>query len=355
MIFLKNTNNTSNNIGDAGTIVLANENGDRKYVDVETYENNSFDGYEAIGIIVVPASHTEDGQARMMSIDLMSCFEPSIGTKTLNPTNNDNQCKMCWGAYGNDIENLTNYDACVTIGTNDSDLPTEQTPMVSDLGLLANNIYEVSGGTSTGVTIDGMRYVYKTNPYDSQTKWGLYYAGVHGSEMPLLPSPYLEDGSKNELYSLTELNGETIPNFLSDMNGRANTDEILKVRGEKDYTSWKPTYNSTEDYPAASCCDMYQTVGTNQGDWYLPSAGELGYLAARSRQVQDALKAVNGFDLIVEESMGIPSDSEVLSLFYCWSSTEYSSDIAIYYGMSYGNMNNDGKGSRNPVVAFAVA
>jgi hypothetical protein len=262
---------------------------------------------------------------------------------------------MYWGVYGNDIENLTNYDVCVTIGTNDSDLPTEQTPMVSDLGILANNIYEVSGGTSTGVTIDGMRYVYKTNPYDSQTKWGSYYEGEHESGIPLLPSPYLEDGSKNELYSLTELNGETIPNFLSDMNGRANTDEILKVRGEKDYTSWKPTYESEEDYPAASCCDMYQTVGTNQGDWYLPSAGELGYLAARSRQVQDALKAVNGFGLIVEESMGIPSDSEVLSLFDCWSSTEYTSGYAVIYSMYGGFMDYTTKFGINPVVAFAVA
>lgn len=338
---------------EAGTIVLSNENGDRKYVDVETYKNNSFDGYTPIGIIVVPSSHTEDGKARMMSLDLMSCTSPSIGTKTWNPTNNDNQCQMYWGVYGNDIENLTNYEACIAIGTNDSELPTEQTPIANSWGLLANNIYEVSRGTSTGVTIDGMRYVYKTNPYDSQTKWGLYYEGELESEMPLLPSPYLEDGSKNELYSLTELNGETIPNFLSDMNGRANTDEILKVRGEKDYTSWLPTWNSEDDYPAASCCDMYQTVGTNQGDWYLPSAGELGYLAARSRQIQDALKAVDGFDLIGEESMGLPS-SEVLSLFLCWSSTEYSSLNAISYDMYGGSMGNYVKGYYL-VVAFAVA
>ena len=340
---------------EAGTIVLANENGDRKYVDVETYKNNSFEGYTPIGIIVVPSSHTEDGKARMMSIDLMSCENPSIGTKTWNMAIYDDGTAIGWGELETDIEGLKNYTVAPGVGDSLEEVNSEQQIItVSYWGLLANNIYEVADGTDKGITTDGQRYVHKNNPYDTQTKWGTSYNLAEHNE-PLLPSPYLEDGSRNELYFATEVGGVGIDNYLSDMDGRGNTDELLKVRGEKDYTYWLPNYDSLEDYPAASCCDMYQTVGTNQGDWYLPSAGELGYLAARSRQIQDALNAVDGFDVVNEDQDGFNGNVDVMSIFACWSSTEDSSNFAIRYSMYAGGMIRVSKIGNMPVVAFAVA
>lgn len=37
--------------------------------------------------------------------------------------------------------------------------------------------------------------------------------------------------------------------------------------------------STTDNYPAGFCCWRYSTPGTNQGDWYMPSAGELSYIA----------------------------------------------------------------------------
>lgn len=36
---------------------------------------------------------------------------------------------------------------------------------------------------------------------------------------------------------------------------------------------------TTNNYPAGWCCWRYHTEGTNQGDWYMPSGGELSYIA----------------------------------------------------------------------------
>lgn len=44
------------------------------------------------------------------------------------------------------------------------------------------------------------------------------------------------------------------------------------------------------DYPAASCCEMFYTEGTSQGDWYLPSCGELGYIMPRFNKIQEAIQ-----------------------------------------------------------------
>lgn len=46
-------------------------------------------------------------------------------------------------------------------------------------------------------------------------------------------------------------------------------------------------------HPAAQCCYRFHTEGTNQGDWYLPSAGELGYAIARKHSIDNVIRKIN--------------------------------------------------------------
>ena len=119
--------------------------------------------------------------------------------------------------------------------------------------------------------------------------------------------------------------GGSINNALSYFEGRHQTDAILEARGEKDYESWKPDADTPEDFPAASCCDMYHTVGTSQGDWYLPSQAELGYVVARINRISTSITKVNGME-------NLPTS-------WSWSSTEhyasYTRNVSFDIGRIY--------------------
>lgn len=153
----------------------------------------------------------------------------------------------------------------------------------------------------------------------------------------------MNDGSFNPNYSLTDSPSSNL-NCLADFDGYGNTKKILEVRGSKDYSSWLPT-NVQEDYPAASCCDMYSTVGIPQGSRYLPSVGELGYTVPRRQALDDCLTKL--------KNAGLSQVSNLVSSGY-WSSSEYSSGSARGVNLGIGSVINSGKGNKIYVRAFAL-
>ena len=74
--------------------------------------------------------------------------------------------------------------------------------------------------------------------------------------------------------------------------------------------------------PAAACCHLYKTEGTEQGDWYLPAMGELGYIMPKWNEIQGAISNINTVygSNVVAVSL---NDNN-----YYWSSSEYSSNNA---------------------------
>ena len=52
--------------------------------------------------------------------------------------------------------------------------------------------------------------------------------------------------------------------------------------------------NSYDGYyaPAACCCWRYHTIGTQQGDWYVPAVGEWGYAAVRCQTINDTINKI---------------------------------------------------------------
>ena len=327
-----------------GGIVLWNSTTQRKLiVNSETYSTERYpeEKYTPIGVIVIPASHMDDGRARMMATRWMSCDDPENGSITYKT--------MVWGT-ATDISGLTNFTQVPVIARYDDESAGGVTALTEPQAIYTANAYAFLSSNYPSWTGE-------TNPEDAGTRWrqsNTYWRQNDSGETVLdannlyAPSPYSTDGTPNPLYRATSYSGGSINNALSYFDGRHQSDVILDARGAKDYGSWKPTYNTPADFPAVSVCDMYHTVGTSQGDWYLPSQAETGYIVARVNDINNAMTKVNGME-------DLPSRS-------AWSSSEYSSSYG--RGVSFGNglvgswgrvYNWDLKESNlKPVVAFSL-
>ena len=270
--------------------------------------------YVPVGIVVVPASHGhyENGKCAIMSLNHMNCDTPTTGGASQY---------MYWGVNGTDINTLPNLDEVPYVGSN---------------GNVGDTIIGTSGYAYLPSDYSGFTKV--ANPYDNGTNY--YY----NDSDKYIPSPYMNDGSFNPNYSMTGSPSST-SNCLADFDGYGNTKKILEVRGTKDYSSWTPSVGTEADYPAASCCDMYSTVAIPQGSWYLPSAGELGYVCVR-RQALD-----NSLNKLIQSGV---SSANVFASNYYWSSSEYSSAYARYVNLLNGNVYNNNKNSYDYVRAFAL-
>ena len=259
----------------AADICLVENNTLEKYiVETNNYDINIFtpEQYTPIGVVVVPASHTDDGTARVMSLAAMDYNNPDNG-------NTNGHINICWGGHEYNVPELPNLMQVPYIANRIDTITAETQTLLGFYG----TIYECRMCSDY--------YTEYQNPYDTKSYYGGYSVGDYA-----IPSPYLEDGSKNPIYHDTSNTG----NILADMNGKDNTDKILAV-DNSDSTDWKTGVTISNSgytetiHPAAQCCWRYHTVGTNQGDWYLPSAGELGYLAARWKAINTSIAKIRDF------------------------------------------------------------
>lgn len=260
----------------SGDIVLY-DGEDKVVVSSEEYSEARYPSskYTPIGIIVCPDDHMPDDLGRMMSLRWMNCKTPERGGMVSQT--------MSWGEGFLEFEdrvqvpvlgNPSNYDRIVT---------------VHDFGYLPS---------------DWSGYTRVANHGDKGTKWA--------RTRNLIPSLYTKDGRFNRTCRMENVKGEIFINPLADFDGRQETDDILDERGDRDYESWHPLENHNEDYPAASCCDIYYTVGTEQGEWYLPSCGELAYMIPRFKEIMYSVEKLNAL--------------KGLDIGWCLTSTEYSNN-----------------------------
>lgn len=293
----------------AGNIVLWDgEKKEKIIIEQEEYETDSFFStrYTPIGIVVIPASHMPDGKARMMSTRWMNSLKPDSGSEFSQ--------YMCWGKHG-EVSGLSNFNEIPTIQSDEN----QTVESINDKAFLPSNYSGFSGFE---------------NSKDSGTKWS------RKKWHEIAPSPYNSDGTPNPLYRTTEFRGKAIHNPLSDFDGRGNTDKIIAVRGERNYNSWNPSRCLPEDFPAASCCDMYYTIGTKQGDWYLPSCGELGYTIARLSDIINSLRMIR---------TACRPEYELV-----WSSTTYDSKKAFLVAFDNGEVVWSLKKLDAVVIAFSI-
>ena len=282
-----------NPIAEIGDICVANAEGDKLFV---TGIHDIPDGYKAIGVTVIPHSHDVygTGECCVISLNYMNCTTPDVGSTS--PT------KIFYGKSDFDIEGVLNGGLINYIGSNGkiNTLPQGTT----DSGYLPSDIFNLVP------SFDGFSfYMYK----DSK----LY-----------CPSPFNSNYSRNYAYYTTDY---SIQNAFSDYNGQENS-RILTMYDTTD-ESWKtsttiPNVVSVGGSPSARCCWRYHTIGTKQGDWYLPSCAELGYIFVRMNVINNTLRELIN-NAVIKEAALLKSDIH-------WSSTEYNSKYSRYIDFKTG-------------------
>lgn len=260
-----------------------------KVIDPAYLKEISLSRYEPIGVVAIPSSHNVYGTGECGVVALKS---GSLSTPDSGQLSN---IEIYWGQYDVDIPDLVNRKSVLTL---DSD-----------------NLNKVSGIASTGLL--PVLYSEPTKficPHDPTAS---YFEDPSTSDV--ISSPYNKDGSRNLNYYKNSLLSDTV-NALSDFDGRNNTSVLLiKATKQSDWRTSSSIINlSAEGYsPAACCCWRYHTVGTNQGDWYLPACGELGYVCPRYNLINSTISALR-----------IWVDEKKYSLIGVgdgyWTSTEYN-------------------------------
>ena len=320
---------TTKQKAEAGTIIAYHEHstGEKeiKYIVPEAFDKN--DPYwKADAVVVVPYRHTGDGTVRAMGLNYASVTTPATGGDLRN--------EILWGADF-DIEGFTDYSGGINFD-NYNDQTSSSTYGTSPLVYLPSDAFDGD----------------KVNPYDTET----IYDSISDTYSP---SPYNEDGSKNDAYhSLGAFAGVT-DNVLRDMDGKGNTLAILRTLDQEylgqtlyaealDNLPYK-NYNgiTLNLFPAACACARYSSVlkpctidtnktleeniAANAMPWYLPSCGEVGYSIVRQARIQYAMEQVGATTYDTKSIL--------------WSSSEYAYDLVwtlnpsvsdvYYYGRKY--------------------
>jgi hypothetical protein len=245
--------------------------------------------------VVVPGSHDRYGIGQggaIMSLKPMSYSDPDNGATS--------ETSMYWGGYGTDISGLTNYNHVITTSSNTTNTQ--------------------SGGLSS----DSSAYIPRQTAVNGTPT---------RSKSPYAPSPYVssdyKSGGHNALYSTTASDSGSDRNVLADFGGTANTKIITDLATAQ--SNWKTDSSITNNYnagyyPAACCCARYKTVGTKSGEWYLPAAGELGYIVPRLYDINATISALN-----TKYGVGV----QLYANDFYWSSSECSNIRA--YSVYTGN------------------
>ena len=213
-----------------------------KYISIDKW-NTSLGN--PIGVVVIPGKMLPDQRARIVSLFSVD----NNGNKSTNLA----APKMSIDAYA-DIElDAIKYGA-VPITDNTTSESKSYSPVYGTLP---------TDKTSTIVSVVDP-YAY----YDSSDN-GRY-----------APSPYKGNNytlNKDYCKVITDESGNRINNALSDFNGLSNTKNCNR-------TPFEAAWNYNDGY--------------SNKQWYLPSAGEIGFLGVRLNQINEIVKQLGGVSMI---------------------------------------------------------
>lgn len=259
------------------------------------------DSYTPIGVVAIPTSHDVYGTGKcgVVSLAEMNYSTPDVGSSSYQT--------IYWGGYGTDTS-LPNY---VKVNLVDG--------TTNIYGYLPSDRF-----TST-ISLDGVSKYYTTSNN--------------------APSPFNADGSRNEAYYTTTY---STANALSDFDGVGNTTVLTDVATSQ--SNWKTASTITNNsgagyYPAACCAWRFHTSGTDQGQWYLPACGEMGYVINRIAAINTTInKVLSVYSSVVAVAVSPSGDY--------WSSSEYSAGYARNFYAIDGGVDGNTKDSRFCVRAF---
>lgn len=269
-------------------------------------------GGTPIGVVVIPTSHDVygDGSCGVMSLVPMDYNTPDTG--------GNSDVYMYYGSVDKS-GGLKQYNYL---------------PVITKNGTVTNTI--VSMGNVAKLSTDYFTALQNINDPDT------YY---NTTDAVGLPSPYNADDTRNALYYKTD-SPSNDANALSDFNGKTNTSTLIsQVTAQPNWKTDSTIINEkgsdgkcTGHYPAACCCWRFHTVGTKQGDWYLPACGELGYMMSKFTKIQNGLQFANG--VLLDQN------------YVYWTSTNYNNTGARVIYTDRGYVAQGEKINDIPVRAF---
>ena len=208
---------------------------------------------------------------------------------------------------------------------------TPETGSLSVLGTMYGNFNnDILGINNTEIThINGSRVGWLQTA--SQTQ-----------DYNLIPLPF--DGSGN--WNLSQL-GQKNQYACTNVNGKDKTEVLIETVTEQ--PSWETdTSIKNESFsgyaPAACCCYRYHTLGTQQGDWYLGSIGEMCTISALYSEVNSKLSQI----------ASVYNNDCINSLYdyTYWSSDEVNNESSYYIKFNIGEIAVNVKYERFAVLAM---
>lgn len=222
----------------------------------DIYKNNR---YEPIGIVVIPSSHDvyKDGCAGVMALKNGSCLSPNSGTL-------EDELISFSANY------FTPFDRGTYVGRYGD----------KEVGNTSLGVWEWSVLPS-----DNPDWNKVDNPYDPVTHYT--ESGYEPTKVMYSPSPYYINGSRNPLY-------DTLPHndYLIDYSGESTQKEKISNLAIANWRIRNTLPNGTTNVGFA-CCWRYSTLSTKQGDWYLPTMGEIVYLTVRQYLIKTNINKLN--------------------------------------------------------------
>lgn len=242
-----------------------------------------------LGVVVIPEGYTVDGNARIMAI------KPSDANG--HPT--DELVKLVWD----------NSKEIINTELNDFNNPL--TPLWDDAG----NIVLGEGQWLPSSYLDGSQAINDAKAY--------YHTG--STETQQIISPYRNNYVNPDFYSVGN-------SPLSDFNGLENTIKLVGLGSQ--YEAANAAWNYIDD--------------ASKLQWYLPSMGELSFMFARLKEIDETILEVGG----VSPISIIATDD--LSPFETWSSTEKNRSDAYYLFTQLGYITYTTKSIHMPIYPFTM-
>ena len=138
--------------------------------------------------------------------------------------------------------------------------------------------------------------------------------------------------TENNTWMGLETNNTFTGYALGDINGKQNTTTVANL-------------GLLSNYPAFASVLNYYTPGTQAGDWYLPTLGELAIICANQSRINPVLNNISS--LYGTDCMSVIYNYND-SLY--WSSTEYDSFSAFFVSFSVGLARNINKSNEYYVI-----
>ena len=304
--------------------------------------------YTPIGVVIIPSSHTDDGKDVIMSLAVMSAQTPDIGVTDANVLTsqiNSGDVTLHFGGQGRQLNGFSKNGKMPYIAS----CPKDEDSVVSKFGEVQFEVISEDMSSSDN---------YRTCVYSNNQLKGTanpsnpieeYYtiainSAKKTSKVLLIPSPYTSDGGKNPKYF--QAPGDGGNNILADFDGSViNKKYLEQVQGGEGWKTSTTINNESgvQDFPYIQCCWRYHTDGTKQGDWYVPSAGEVGYVCAKFAEIQAGYAKMKELKKTIidltdtEKALITHWVSNYISDTYGFFFVPYESDLICYNGTKSGS------------------